>query len=218
MRINTAFKKIKNGELVTQTAFDAGYESLSGYNDSFKAIFGTTPTRSKNKIIVDLTRIETPIGAMIAGATPDGICLLEFSDRRMLETEYEILRTRLNAALLQGENDHFAELRIQLQEYFTGQRQAFSVPLLLTGTPFQEKVWWALLQIPFGQTRSYRAQARTIQNPAAVRAVANANGMNKISIIVPCHRVIGSNGSLTGYGGGLWRKEWLLAHEAQLKK
>ncbi|OIO63309.1 MAG: XRE family transcriptional regulator [Candidatus Marinimicrobia bacterium CG1_02_48_14] len=215
VRINTAFKKIKSGESVTQTAFDAGYESLSGFNDSFKAIFGVAPSNSKHKNIIDLTRIETPLGIMIAGASTDGICLLEFSDRRMLETEFRILGTRLNATLLQGENDHFATLRIQLQEYFAGKRKEFSVPLVLVGSPFQEKVWRALLAIPFGETRSYQAQANAIQNPTAVRAVANANGMNKISIIVPCHRVIGSNGKLIGYGGGLWRKEWLLAHEGK---
>lgn len=217
VRINTAFKKIKEGQSVTRAAFDSGYESLSGFNDSFKNVLGTAPSKSQEKNVIDLMRIETPIGTMLAGATADGICLLEFTDRRMLETEFKILRTRLNATLLQGENEHFGQLRTQLAEYFAGERQEFTMPLVFTGTPFQESVWHALLAIPSGQTRSYQEQAIYLNRPKSVRAVANANGMNKISILIPCHRVIGSDGSLTGYGGGLWRKQWLLAHEAKYK-
>ena len=214
VRINTAFKKIKRGHSVTHTAFDSGYDSLSGFSDSFKALLGTSPGKIKDQNIIDLVRMETPIGTMVAGATDAGICLLEFTDRRMLETEFNILKQRLNAVILQGENMHFDALRRQLSEYFDGQRRSFSVPLVLTGTPFQIQVWQALTTIPIGETRSYQQQANALQRPKAVRAVANANGMNKISILVPCHRVIGSDGSLTGYGGGLWRKQWLLDHEA----
>ena len=101
----------------------------------------------------------------------------------------------------------------QLHAYFEGTLTAFDLPLDLRGTPFQRRVWQALLAIPFGATRSYADIARALGDPNAVRAVGTANGRNPIAIIVPCHRVIGSDGSLTGYGGGLWRKEWLLAHE-----
>jgi len=150
---------------------------------------------------------------MVAGATEDGICLLEFLDRRMLNTEYKILGKYLKDEITDGENRHTRHLLLELGEYFEGKRKIFSVPLVFTGTDFQKKVWDELLRIPFGTTRSYSKQAETAGGALSVRAVANANGMNKISIVVPCHRVIGENGHLTGYGGGLWRKRWLLDHE-----
>ncbi|MBN1937224.1 MAG: methylated-DNA--[protein]-cysteine S-methyltransferase [Anaerolineae bacterium] len=105
---------------------------------------------------------------------------------------------------------------VQLDEYFSGVRRVFDLPLGLHGTEFQQRVWRQLLEIPYGQTASYAEVARALGNPQAVRAVGLANGKNPISIIVPCHRVIGSDGNLVGYGGGLWRKEWLLKHEGCL--
>jgi len=209
-RINSAFKKIQNGEPVTAVAFDTGYESLSGFGDSFKSVFGVSPSGSKDKHLINITRLETPLGTMFAGATDQGICLLEFSDRKMLETEFKILAKKLNANILQGANNHFDLLKLQLEEYFEGKRKEFTVPLCSPGTKFQQQVWESLQTIPYGSTSSYKQQAATIHNPDAIRAVANANGMNKISILIPCHRVIGENGNLTGYGGGLWRKKWLL--------
>lgn len=110
----------------------------------------------------------------------------------------------------------FTAARQQLEEYFAGTRQIFDLKLAAQGTVFQQQVWAALCAIPFGETRSYGQQARSMQNEKAVRAVGLANGKNPISIIVPCHRVIGANGSLTGYAGGLERKQWLLAHEARI--
>jgi AraC family transcriptional regulator, regulatory protein of adaptative response / methylated-DNA-[protein]-cysteine methyltransferase len=209
-RINSAFKKIQDGESVTHTAFDAGFESLSGFGDSFKNIFGVSPKKGKQHNIIDLKRIETPIGTMLACATKQGICLLEFTDRKMLETELKSIAKLLNATILQGNNVHFELLEKQLNEYFAGDRKKFDIPLHTPGTDFQNKVWTALQNIPYGQTKSYKEQAITIENPESVRAVANANGMNRISILIPCHRVIGSDGQLTGYGGGLWRKKYLL--------
>lgn len=214
-RINSAFKKIQNGESVTHTAFDTGFESLSGFGDSFKNIFGVSPKNGKQQNIIDLKRIETPLGTMLACATNKGICLLEFSDRKMLETELKSIAKLLNATIIQGNNEHFDTLEIQLQEYFNGNRKEFSIPLHTPGTDFQNKVWTALQRIPYGKTKSYKEQAITTGNPESVRAVANANGMNRISIIIPCHRVIGSDGQLTGYGGGLWRKKYLLELEEQ---
>ncbi|MFN7160164.1 MAG: methylated-DNA--[protein]-cysteine S-methyltransferase [Candidatus Gracilibacteria bacterium] len=114
-------------------------------------------------------------------------------------------------------SDLFIEVKKQLDEYFVGKRSTFTLPLKITGTPFQEGVWNALLDIPYGETRSYLQQAQYIQNPKAVRAVGTTNGKNKISIIIPCHRVIGKDGSLTGYGGELWRKKWLLEHEKKYR-
>jgi AraC family transcriptional regulator of adaptative response/methylated-DNA-[protein]-cysteine methyltransferase len=212
-RINTAFKKIQNGESATHTAFDTGFESLSGFSDSFKNIFGVSPRKGKQKNIIDLKRIETPLGTMLACATNQGICLLEFTDRKMLETELKSIAKLLNATIVQGNNKHFELLEKQLNEYFAGERKIFDIPLHTSGTDFQNKVWTALQNIPYGKTKSYKEQAIAINNPESIRAVANANGMNRISILIPCHRVIGSDGQLTGYGGGLWRKKYLLELE-----
>lgn len=214
-RINTAFKKIQKGETVAAAAFDSGYESLSGFNDTFKSVFGVSPSNSKEKTVIEIIRIETPLGTMLAGGVADGICLLEFSDRRMLETELKQIAKYFNATLIQGENKHFNLLRTELKEYFEKKLKNFSVPLCAPGTEFQKAVWKTMQKIPYGTTWSYKQEAEKLGRPKSVRAVANANGQNRISIIIPCHRVIGSNGTLTGYGGGLWRKKWLLEHEAK---
>ena len=212
-KINSAFKKLQQGENVLDVALDNGYESLSGFNDSFKNVFGVSPKNSKMEKIVDLKRIETPLGTMIACANENGICMLEFSDRKALPTELKEISKHFDANIVQGENPHFKTLEKELEEYFEGKRKDFTVPLSPVGTDFQKKVWEILRTIPYGTTRSYQQQADILGNPKAVRAVANANGLNKISIIIPCHRVIGSNGTLTGYGGGIWRKQKLLELE-----
>jgi AraC family transcriptional regulator of adaptative response/methylated-DNA-[protein]-cysteine methyltransferase len=153
---------------------------------------------------------------MLAGATEEGICLLEFTDRPMLETQFARLQTRLNAKMLPGESQWFPQLDGQLQEYFSGNRTEFDLPLIVPGTEFQQRVWSALREIPYGRTRSYAEQAESIGQPSAVRAVARANGDNRLSILIPCHRVIGADGKLTGYGGGLWRKQRLLELEERI--
>ena len=163
--------------------------------------------------MIKIAKIETPLGEMVAGATDEGVCLLEFNDRRMLPTEYKDLKRLLNTTIEDGENLHLKTLKKQMKEYFDGMRKEFSVPLVTPGTDFQQAVWKELQNIQFGSTRSYQEQAIALNSPDSVRAVANANGMNRISILIPCHRVIGSDGRLTGYGGGLKRKKWLLDHE-----
>lgn len=212
-RINSAFKHIRQGQSVTTAAFDSGFDSLSGFGDSFKRIFGFSPVKGKSEHVIDLTRLETPLGTMFACAVQEGVCLLEFTDRKMLETEFRLLSKAMNATIIQGRNKHFTKLEKELGEYFAGIRKEFSVPILKVGSNFQNKVWQALQAVPYGETRSYQQQAAMIASPDATRAVANANGMNKISILVPCHRVVGVDGSLTGYGGGIWRKQWLLDME-----
>ena len=212
-RLNTAFKKIQQGENAIETAYESGFESLSGFNESFKNIFGVSPKNSKTQNIIDLKRIETPIGTMYAAATNDGICMLEFTDRKMLETEFKDLAKSLNATIIQGENPHFKTLEKELAAYFAGNLKEFTVTLSPVGTEFQKSVWKILLKIPYGETWNYRKQSEVLGDVKKVRAVANANGMNKISILIPCHRVIGSNGTLTGYGGGIWRKQKLLELE-----
>ncbi len=175
---------------------------------------------SSNEKIVYRTEIDTPLGTMIAGATENGICLLEFVDRRMLGTQLKKIEKYFKADLIPGESEFFPQLNKELKEYFDGERREFSIPLSITGTEFQKKVWDVLMNIPYGETRSYMAQAVALGNPKAVRAVAGANGKNAIGIIIPCHRVIGSDGKLVGYGGGLWRKKFLLELESgqNLKK
>lgn len=218
LRINSAFQELKNGKSVTDAAYDLGYESLSGFGYTFKKLVGKAPDESKDKRVILINRLTTPLGPMFACATDEGLCLLEFTDRRMLETEFHDLQKRLNAVILAGENEHIIQVKRELAEYFAGTRTHFDIKLHTPGTDFQQSVWELLQEIPYGTTRSYQEQAEYLGKPKAVRAVGTANGMNRISIIIPCHRVIGKNGALTGYGGGLERKQWLLEHEARFAR
>jgi AraC family transcriptional regulator of adaptative response/methylated-DNA-[protein]-cysteine methyltransferase len=213
LRLNSAFTNISNGNSITHTAFESGFESLSGFNSSFHGVFGDSVSQSKDKNVVHVKRFTTPLGPMFACATQKGICLLEFTNRRMLETEFNDLKKRLNAIILPGDNAHIDLLQQELREYFEGSRRSFSVQLDPQGSEFQKSVWNKMLEIPYGDTWSYQEEATKLNKAKAVRAVASANGMNKISILIPCHRVIGKDGALKGYGGGLARKKWLLDHE-----
>ena len=213
LRINTAFHKISDGASITDSAFDTSYASLSGFNDGFSSIFGSSPSRSREKKVINILRFTTLLGPMFACASDEGLCLLEFTNRKMLETEFKDLAKRLNAIILPGKHPILDLTQLQLQEYFNGSRKSFSIPLNTPGTDFQNEVWKILQDIPYGATRSYKKQAEILGNAKAVRAVASANGMNRIAIVIPCHRVIGENGALTGYAGGLARKKWLLDHE-----
>jgi AraC family transcriptional regulator of adaptative response/methylated-DNA-[protein]-cysteine methyltransferase len=213
MRINMAFTKISNGETVTDAAFDVGFESLSGFNDCFKNIVGSSAGNSKHTTIIHIIRFTTPLGPMFACATEQGLCLLEFTDRKMLETELKDIQRLLKATLLPGSNRHLVQVQQELGEYFEGKRKAFSVALHTPGTAFQQAVWTSLHTIPYGATASYKQQAVSLNKPQAIRAMASANGCNRISILIPCHRVIGEDGDLKGYGGGIVRKKWLLDFE-----
>jgi AraC family transcriptional regulator of adaptative response/methylated-DNA-[protein]-cysteine methyltransferase len=214
-RINNAMTHIRNGDKVIEAAFENGYESLSGFQHSFKKATNHSPVQSKKLHQLTATRIATPLGPMLTIATEEGICLLEFTDRRMLETEMKQLQTIYKTSILPGKSKYFELVEKQIAEFFDGTRKYFELPLVTPGTPFQQSVWKVLQEIPYGTTRSYKQQAIAIGNPHAVRAVAKANGYNRLCIIIPCHRVIGDDGHLTGYGGGIWRKKWLLDHEAK---
>lgn len=218
IRINQAYQQLKNGNSVSDAAFSSGYDSLSGFGYMFKKLVGKSPEESIGKAIILIDRITTPIGPMFACSTDKGICLLEFTDRRMLETEFLDLQKRLDARILIGTNDHLDLLKVELKEYFNGERKEFSVALDTPTTPFRQQVWDMLLEIPYGETVTYKEQAAKIGNQKAVRAVASANGHNRVAIVIPCHRVIGSDGSLTGYAGGLDRKRWLLELEGSCQK
>ncbi|WP_108869536.1 bifunctional transcriptional activator/DNA repair enzyme AdaA [Aquimarina aquimarini] len=212
-RINNAFQELKKGKNTTHTAFDTSYESLSGFGYTFKKLVGKSPKQSKNKNLILINRITTPLGPMFVCATNNGICLLEFVDRRMLETEFKDLQKLLEANIISGENEHIKQVKKEIKEYFQGTRKTFDVKLETPGTDFQNSVWNCLQQIEYGTTTTYQKQSEKINNPKAIRAVASANGYNRISIIIPCHRVIGKDGKMTGYGGGIERKKWLIEHE-----
>jgi AraC family transcriptional regulator, regulatory protein of adaptative response / methylated-DNA-[protein]-cysteine methyltransferase len=213
LRLGKALGNLKHGEDITQTAFAHGYESLSGFRDAIKKITGISAGKSSGVMTVYLNRILTPLGPMLAGATNKGVCLLEFMDRRMLNTQLKILTRRLNCNFTPGSNKYLDQLANELKEYFKGTLNKFTVPLVTPGTEFQNSVWNTLIKIPSGETISYEELAKRIGNPAAVRAVAKSNGDNRIAIVIPCHRIIGKDGNLTGYGGGLWRKKYLIELE-----
>ncbi len=177
----------------------------------------SNPTKT-NQSVVTTGRITTPLGPMIVAAVDEGICFLGFTDQTNSGAELNALAKQLNCSIEQGEHSHFVSVKTELAEYFAGTRQDFTIPLVTPGTSFQQRVWSSLQEIPYSRTISYFEQAKALDQPTAVRAVANTNGRNRIIILIPCHRVIGSNGSLTGYGAGLARKQWLLDHEAKVNK
>jgi len=209
-RLAGAFQQIKRGSSVTNVAGSSGFESESGFRAAFARAFGAAPRAAADGEAVTLEWLASPVGPLVAGATDAGLCLLEFSDRRMLEAQLRTLERRLGAPLVPGRHRWLDMLRTQLAEYFAGRRRAFDLPLVIRGTPFQEQVWRALLEIPYGETCSYRDIAVSVGVPGATRAVGTANGMNRIAIVIPCHRVVNADGRLGGYGGGLWRKQFLL--------
>ena len=166
---------------------------------------------SPNELTV--AALATPLGEMLAVFGGKGLCLLEFVGQKQLEQEITAVQKALHGQFIFQENEQTQLLRQELDLYFQGRLKVFATPLEMIGTAFQQQVWNALLTIPYGETRSYKEQAQQLGNPKAVRAVAAANGQNKVSILIPCHRVIGSDGKLTGYAGGLNRKQSLLALE-----
>jgi len=214
-RLANALGVLRRGSEVTPTATGSGLESISGFQEAIRRITGQSPSARRDLVVVHLSRVLTPLGPMLMGATETGVGLLEFTDRRMLGTQLQRLARRLHCLFMPGTTAAGRQMEEELAAYFSGTLRTFSTPLQPVGTDFQIAVWQLLKSIPHGETRSYGAQARLLGRADAVRAVARANGDNPIAIVVPCHRVIGSDGRLTGYGGGLWRKRWLLHHEAE---
>lgn len=211
LRINTALEELKAGRRVTDAALENGYDSLSGFGYTCKRLTGYSPRATAHAILIH--RFTTPLGPMFVCASERGVCLLEFVDRRMLETEFRDLRRLLQACILVGENRHTRQTVREVTEYFAGSRQSFELVLDTPGSSFQQSVWQVLQTIAYGRTTTYAEQANKLGRPQAVRALAGANGANRVAIVVPCHRVLGKDGALIGYGGGLARKQWLLEHE-----
>ena len=217
-RLGRALVQIRDGGDFDEAILGHGYESHSGFREAFAHTFGKPPGRSRDLNCVVTSWLDSPLGPLVASATDEGVCLLEFTDRRMLERQFEALRRLFSSALVPGKNRHIARLEKELVEYFAGKRRRFTVPLVYPGTPFQRRVWEELLRIPHGKTRSYDDVAVAIGAKGSHRAVAQANGMNRISILIPCHRVLNKDGRLGGYGGGLWRKQYLLDLERRKRK
>lgn len=214
-RLSTAFNQIKHGSRIDDALFTSGYQSHSGFRQAFTKTLGKTPGKTRQADCIFLQWIDSPLGPLVAGANSQGVCLLEFSDRRMLETQMKTLRRLFQVPLVPGNNEYLRQLRVELKEYFARKLTCFTVPLVYPGTPFQSKVWNVLLKIPYGKTISYQELAHAVESPKAVRAAGTANGKNRLAILIPCHRVVNKNGNLGGYGGGLRRKEFLLHLERQ---
>ena len=212
-RLGAALMQIQLGEGVGQAVLASGFDSESGFREAFAQVFGNPPSAVDRESSIWINRVATPLGSMIVGVHDGGLCLLEFAERRMLDTQLKRLSRHMGRVFLPGEHPLMEMVRAELDAYFDGSLRAFSLPIQAPGTVFQESVWNALRGIPYGETRSYAQVAETIGQPEAVRAVGRANGDNRIAIVIPCHRVVGSGGEPVGYGGGIWRKEYLLAME-----
>ena len=180
------------------------------FPDAFAKVFGEHAGGEAGPDSATVTWIGTPLGPMVAAATDEGVCLLEYSDPVRLQMQATQLRSRIASRIVDGDHPHLATLRDQLAAYFARTLTQFTLPLVAHGTPFEERVWQALRRIPYGRTRSYLEIARELCSPEGQRAVGRANGLNRIAIVIPCHRVVNHGGGLGGYGGGLWRKERLL--------
>ena len=171
----------------------------------------------KSSPVILYCSYSSPCGDLLLGATEDRLCLCDWKTRPNQEKIFQRLNRYLNAEWREGNSCIFQKASCQLDEYFSGKRETFDIPLLTIGSPFQQDVWKLLQKIPYGSTLSYCAQAQRLQKPSAIRAVASANGANALSIFIPCHRVIGQNGQLTGYAGGLSAKQYLLELEQRNK-
>jgi AraC family transcriptional regulator, regulatory protein of adaptative response / methylated-DNA-[protein]-cysteine methyltransferase len=212
-RMGLALREVRKGGRVDEAKNGSGFESASGFREAFTRIFGDPPTAAKSREPMFVERIDTPLGTMVAVVDDKGLRLLEFADRRATERELSVLRRRLRTNIVPGEHRYLDAIRSQLADYFSGKTLEFRVPLAPVGSDFQLRAWNILCSIPVGETRSYSWMAERLGDRNARRAVGRANGMNMICIVIPCHRVIRADGTLCGYGGGLWRKKWLLDHE-----
>jgi AraC family transcriptional regulator, regulatory protein of adaptative response / methylated-DNA-[protein]-cysteine methyltransferase len=214
-RLGEAFSQIREGEKLDEVIFGNGYESHSGFRDAFGKTFGTPPGKSQNKDCIVTSLYESPLGTIILAANSEGLCLAEFTDRRMLEYQLKVLKKYFSGPIIPGKNKYLIQAEKELNDYFSGNLKEFKIPVVYPGTEFQHEVWNELRKIPYGKTISYEELANRVGIRKAARAVGTANGMNRIAIIIPCHRVVNKDGRLGGYGGGVWRKRKLLELEGQ---
>jgi AraC family transcriptional regulator of adaptative response/methylated-DNA-[protein]-cysteine methyltransferase len=212
-RLREGFTTLSETGSVTQAQLQAGFESPSAFRASFARLLGVAPGKLRQGARLQADWIDSDMGPMVAVSDARALYLLEFADRKALPAELKRLAHDARGDIGIGRPEPTHAVANALARYFAGERAEFDIPLAPGGTPFQALVWGALRRIEPGRTRSYCDLAREIGRPSATRAVARANGANRIAIVIPCHRVIGADGGLTGYGGGLWRKERLIALE-----
>lgn len=212
-RLQAGVASLTTGNAVIEAQLDAGFDSASGFRAAFARLFGHAPQhmRGESQLLADW--IDTPLGGMIAIADDEALHLLEFTDRKALAPGLRKLSAAMGGRIGLGRTRITYQVEAELEEYFSGRNGRFTVPVRLLGTEFQQQVWQELQRIPAGETRSYAELAQAIGRPTAMRAVARANATNRLALVVPCHRVIGADGSMTGYAGGLWRKERLIQTE-----
>jgi AraC family transcriptional regulator of adaptative response/methylated-DNA-[protein]-cysteine methyltransferase len=209
-RLQEGFSALAGGGKVIEAQVLAGFDSASAFRDAFAKILGQAPGTFSSNPLLKTDWVPTPLGPMIAIADQSQLHLLEFLDRKALPTEVKKLQRNSSGSLGFGRTKITDQIQEELTGFFEGRRAVFETPLALHGTPFTRDVWRELLKIPAGEIRSYSDVAKALGRPEAVRAVARANGANQIAVVIPCHRVMGADGSLTGYGGGLWRKQKLI--------
>lgn len=213
-RLRQGMARLHQGGAMIEAQLDAGFDSASGFREAFRALFGHAPHQMRGGGDLGADWIETPLGGMIAIANDQALHLLEFVDRKALPQGLRRLSVLVGGRIGLGRTAIIDRSEAALQSFFAGREGRLDLPVHMHGTPFQRRVWQELQAIAPGQTRSYGQVAAAIGHPSAVRAVARANGANRLALVVPCHRVIGADGSMTGYAGGLWRKQKLIALEA----
>lgn len=212
-RLREGFERLSEGEKVIDAQLEAGFDSPSAFRAAFSKLLGCAPGALKSDGLLLADWISTPLGDMIAVSSATHLHLLEFVGRKALPTELAKLRIAAKGALGLGRPAPTQQIATELAAFFDGRSARFETPLWLHGSAFTKQVWTALRDIPAGETRSYSQLAKQIGRPEATRAVARANGANQIALVIPCHRVLGADGALTGYGGGLWRKQRLIEIE-----
>ena len=212
-RLGTGLRRVRGGARVIEAQLASGFESASGFRAAVERHFGEPPSRANGLCVLSTRWVESPLGTLLLAADGEGLRLVEFAVEERLEREIADLRAALGAVLVPGRTPLLAAAEAQLVEYFAGRRTRFELALAPLGTPFERNVWTELGKIPFGETRCYAEIAERIGRAGAQRAVGTANGRNRLAIVIPCHRVIRGDGELSGYGGGVGRKRWLLDHE-----
>ncbi|MCV6547824.1 MAG: trifunctional transcriptional activator/DNA repair protein Ada/methylated-DNA--[protein]-cysteine S-methyltransferase [Cohaesibacter sp.] len=217
-RIREGFETLAIGGKVIEAQLDAGFASPSAFRAAFGKLLGMAPSHFQQDALLRADWIDTPLGAMIAVSDASSLHLLEFLERKALPRELKALHKRAKGSLGFGRFSPTDQVQKELDAYFKGDVASFKTPITMHGSAFTQQVWRQLRSIPVGQTRSYSQLAKELDNPAATRAVARANGANPLAILVPCHRVIASDGNLTGYGGGLWRKQKLIDLEQKIAR
>ncbi len=212
-RLRSAATLRSSGASVVEAQLLAGYESASGFRAAFARLLGSSPGSLSGRERLRADWIDTPLGPMVAVADHAQLWLLEFMDRRALPGELRAVQREAHAPVGLGRWPPTEQISDELTAYFAGEATTFDTPCATYGSPFARRVWDALRRVPYRQTRSYKELAEAVERPSGARAVARANGANRLALVVPCHRIVASDGSLAGYGGGRWRKAWLIEHE-----